>query len=172
MRDAATNEQLQKKVDANAKVNPLAQMKVKDLKDLPDPTKVKPKDLLATSDFLSARGFSTLVPKRAILHIPKKLQSRIKFEEGSKLVIWPQFYRGNRGWIKTMEVTHAQARGEEPFDEKVVENMRESTVVIVATYKGGPISVLPYKDPEEEAQKEKEKLKQEGAQNAAANEDK
>ena len=68
-----------------------------------------------------------------------------------------------------MEVTREQAQGAEPFDEKVVENLQKSSIVVVATYKGGPISVLPYKDPAEEAEKEKERLRKEGPQNVEAN---
>ena len=161
-RDAATNEDLINQAKQSANYKPLAKpnpRKVEEGKSQ-DPTKENPiPDLIATSDFLSARGLSTLIPKRALLHVPKKYQGNIQFVKGSRLVIWPTFYRSNRGWIKTMEVTRAQAQGKENFTEEVIENLAKSSVVVVATYKGGPISVLPYKDPEapeEGAEGEKE----------------
>ena len=148
IRDAATNAQLVRQLQKSAHKNPLAKLNPKKVEDGQDPTKVnQPKDLIATSDFLSFQGMSTLIPKRSIIHIPKNYKSRIQFERGSNLVIWPTFFRSNRGWIKAMEVTREQAQGKEPFDEKVAENLSKSSMLVVATYKGGPISVLPYKDP-------------------------
>lgn len=151
-RDAATADDLANRARQQLNHNPLAKLdarKTEDGKTAKDPTKENPvKDLISTSDFLSFGELSTLIPKRALLHVPEKYQGRIKFEKGSRLVIWPVFHRANRGWIKTMEVTRGQAQGVEAFDEKVAENLAKSSMVVVATYKGGPISVLPYKDPE------------------------
>jgi len=170
MRDAPTNEDLLQRTQQAANNRPLSNLnprKVEEGQKLEDPTKSnQPKDLIATSDFLSFGGMSTLIPKRALLHVPKNYQGRIQFERGSNLVIWPTFYNANRGWIKTMEVTRGQAQGVEPFDEKVAENLAKSSIVVVATYKGGPISVLPYKDPEAvevPAEGEGAAVKEEGA---------
>ncbi len=149
MRDAATNDDLSAKYRKAAAENPLRNMVQKPKDDKPDPTTVnQPKNLLETSDFISFGGLTTLVPKRAILHIPKAYDSRIKFVPGTKIVIWPDFIVANRGWIKTVEVTRAQAEGNQPFDEKVLEGIQKSALLVVATYKGGPISVLPQKQPE------------------------
>ena len=73
MRDAATHEQLQKKSHAAVIQDPM--------KKLPpanetDPAKDAPKDLISQSDILSFDGTFTLVPKRAILAIPKELEKR------------------------------------------------------------------------------------------------
>jgi len=154
IRDAVTAEELQKQYETSSKVNPFAEsMKLAKL-DGEDPTKTnKVPNLIDTSDFLSFGGLTTLVPKRAIIHIPKNYRDRIQFVKGSRIVVWPDFYVANRGWIKTLEVTREQAMGTEPFDEKVAENIEKSSVVVVAVYKGGPISVLPQKKPEEESTK-------------------
>ncbi|HEX5789637.1 MAG TPA: hypothetical protein VFY13_00725 [Luteolibacter sp.] len=149
MRDVVTGEELARQTQKNAANNPLAKLKVNPLPS-EDPTKVnQPEDLIATSDFLSFGGKSTLIPKRAIIHVPKSMASRIQFEKGSQIVVWPTFFAANRGWITTLEVSREQAEGKVPFDEKVADNIRKSSNVVVATYKGGPISMLPPKVPEE-----------------------
>ena len=107
----------------------------------------KPRDLLENSDFLSHNEQSTLVPKHSILHIPKHFRDRIKFQKGNKIVIWPTFFRNNRDWIKTIEVTREQALGKEFLADEVIEKMEKAGFLVVATYKNGPVSVLPPKEP-------------------------
>jgi hypothetical protein len=158
MRDVVTDNDLTQKYQKAVSENPLQKMKNMKVQpiDGPDPTKAVHADLLATSDFLSFGGFATLVPKHAILCIPKNYQDRIKLVPGSKIVSWGEFLNANRGWIKTLEVTRAQAEGVSPFDEKVAENLQKSSIVIVATYQTGPISVLPKKEPVEPPKEVKE----------------
>ncbi|HEY8960712.1 MAG TPA: hypothetical protein VIM57_00815, partial [Luteolibacter sp.] len=52
--------------------------------------------------------------------------------------------------IKTMEVTRAQAEGKEPFTEEMAKSLENSSAIVVATFSGDPISVLPA-PPKEEA---------------------
>ena len=144
MRDAATHEQLQKKSHAAIIQDPM--------KKLPpasetDPAKEAPKDLISQSDILSYDGTFTLVPKRAILAIPTELAKRTQLADATKLVGWKEFHANNRGWISTLEVTREQAEGNSPIDEEILNSFKESTTIIVATYHGGPISILPLKAP-------------------------
>jgi len=113
-----------------------------------DPSKVnKPVSLLARSEVLNFGGFATLVPKRAILHLPKALQTRTGLGPDDKIQGWQEFYLNNRGWISTMEVTRKQAEGKEPFSEESLKTMAESSSIIVATCYGDPIAVLPLQTP-------------------------
>lgn len=141
-RDAATHEDLTKTYQKAQQENPL--QKLEEVKG-PDLADVKPiPDLLSRSDILSFGGLATLVPKRAILNHPPALAARINnFEQGSKIVGWKDFHQSNIGWITTLEVSRAQAEGKQPIDEKVVENYRKSSNLVVATYRGGPVSVMP-----------------------------
>lgn len=146
-RDAATHEDLAKTHQKAQRENPLQRLegvKGPDLKD------VKPiPDLLSRSDILSFGGLATLVPKRAILNQPADMGSRVNnFAQGSKIVGWKEFLQSNIGWITTIEVSRAQAEGKEVIDEKVVENYRKSSNLIIATYRGGPVSVMPLVEPE------------------------
>jgi hypothetical protein len=147
MRDAATHEQLALALRKADQMDPM--------KNLPaakgeDPSVAnRPKDLLSQSDIISFRGLATLVPKRAILQIPKSCEERIKLEPGAKIVSWADFYAANRGWISTVEVSRVQAEGNKPLAEDSQKLLSTSRNLVVATYQGGPISVLPLKVPEE-----------------------
>lgn len=107
----------------------------------------RPKDLLADSDLFSYLGLGTLVPKGAVLHFPKELESRGGLKEESKFVPWVDFYAANRAWIRTVPVSRAQAMGHEPMSEEVVKSFDKEKRLVVATYYEGPISVNPYEDP-------------------------
>lgn len=147
MRDAATHEQLQKKSQAAVVRDPMKKLLPA---NEPDPAKGNPKDLISQSDILCFDGIFTLVPKRALLAIPMNLKDRTQLAEAAKLVGWADFHANNRGWITTVEVTREQAEGNSPIDEDVLSSFKQSTKVVVATYQGGPISILPSKNPVEE----------------------
>lgn len=115
-----------------------------------DPSVVnKPRSILEDSDFICFGKFAALVPKRAILQTPKNLAERLKMQPGMTLQSWSEFYAANRGWITTVEVSRVQAEGNDPIAKEVVVQMNKSSNLIVATYLGGPISVLPLKVPVE-----------------------
>lgn len=112
----------------------------------PDPSKVnRPESLIGSSDTICFNGTVTLVPKRAILQMPKNLADRLKYQPGAKLMNWAEFYALNRGWITTIEVSRVQAEGNSPLAEETTKKIAKSGNLIVATYQGGPISVLPPK---------------------------
>ena len=145
MRDAATHEELSATLRVAINKGPLAELKPA---PGPDPSKVNiPESIVATSDFLSFAGRATLVPKKAILHIPANMVDRVKHQPGSTVQTWSEFYAMNRAWITTVEVSRVQAEGNEPLAEDLLKRNAKSGSVVVATYQGGPISVLPLKVP-------------------------
>jgi hypothetical protein len=149
MRDSASHDSLSQKLRMAQQVNEFA-----DLGPAKGNTEVDPsvenskRDLIKSSTIIAFNGRLTLVPKRAVLHIPEKLEDRIGEKPNVQVQNFQDFYKYNRGWIRTMEVTRPQALGHVPFDEETLTAIKESSSLVVATYKGGPISVLPPKDPE------------------------
>lgn len=107
------------------------------------------RDLIKESTILCYRGYLTLVPKRAVLHVPDALVSRVGVQEGAEVKTWQEFYQLNRGWLREMEVTREQAKGLEPMPEETRTAISASTSIVVATFKSGPISVMPYVEPTE-----------------------
>lgn len=122
-----------------------------------DPSVVnRPQSLLGASDIISFGKFATLVPKRAILQIPKNYAGRIQMKSGVTLQSWSDFYAQNRGWITTVEVTRVQAEGNDSIAEETKTQMTKTGNLVIATYLGGPISVLPLKVPVEKSSENKQ----------------
>ena len=145
MQDAATHDQLSAKLRVANNENPMGKFIPA---EGPDPSVAsQASDLIAGSDFLSFNGRSTIVPKQAILNIPPSMVDRIKPKPGSAMQTWEEFYAMNRGWITTVEVSRAQAEGNQALAEELTKRIGKSSSVVVATYQGGPISVLPLKTP-------------------------
>jgi hypothetical protein len=145
MRDAATHQQIVVMSRNASQADPM--LKQTPAKG-PDPSTATPvKSLLAESDVICFNGNVTLVPKRAILQIPKNLEDRFKYKPGAKLLSWAEFFALNRGWITTVEVSRPQAEGNVPIAEETRKTISKSGNLIVATYQAGPISVLPPKAP-------------------------
>ncbi len=151
MRDVATHEQLVQELRKADQADPMKTMPVSKYED---PAVLNPqKDLISQSDFLSFQGLMTLVPKRAILQIPENYKERVTVLPGAKILGWAQFYAANRGWITTVEVSRAQAEGKTDLPEDTHKQITKCGNLVVATYMGGPISVLPLKEPEKDTEK-------------------
>ncbi|MEO5713538.1 MAG: hypothetical protein ABIT37_08605 [Luteolibacter sp.] len=143
MREAATHEDLTNVYRKAEQADPMRNLQPAKGSD---PSVVnQPKDLVASSDIVCFGGTATLVPKHAILNIPKNLAGRLKYLPGSRIQSWADFFAMNRGWITTVEVSRVQAEGNKAIDEKISDRISKSSNLIVATYMGGPISVLPPK---------------------------
>ncbi len=146
MQDAATHQQLSQNLRKVAQEDPMKTLKPTTGAD--SSVTNRPKSILEQSDIVCFGGYATLVPKRAILQIPKNIADRIRLQPGAKLQGWSDFYALNRGWITTVEVSRTQAEGNDPLAEETQRQMAKSGNLVVATYRGGPISVLPLKTPE------------------------
>jgi len=145
MRDAATHDQLVSQLLTAQKNDPMKRLQSV---TTPDPVVSNPpKDLISDSEILCFGGMATLVPKRAVLSIPANLENRLQYQTAAKILSWLEFYSQNRGWITTLEVTQRQAEGKQPLAKDIAEQVRTSAALVVATFQGGPISVLPLVEP-------------------------
>lgn len=148
MRDVATHDQLARAMQQSQQADPMKSLPVS---NAPDASLNLPKDLVSQSDFISFAGAATLVPKHAILKVPAGYADRIRFQEGSRILSWTEFFTANRNWITTIEVTPDQAGGKVPLSAETAEVIAKSSNLIVATFRGGPISLLAPKAPAETA---------------------
>ncbi|MES2980788.1 MAG: hypothetical protein V4727_00615 [Verrucomicrobiota bacterium] len=139
-RDAATSESLTEKYRETSTKGPAKKFKETTGEDAS--VKHKVGNLLENSELITFNGNTTLVPKKAIVQIPEKYKDRINAHKpGSKILSWMDFYTLNRGWISTVEVTLAQARGEVPVSPELMETLSKKGNLVVAVLKNGPISV-------------------------------
>ena len=120
--------------------NPIKSLK--SIEKAPELERPEPVSILTRCAFLSSQGVTAVIPKGSVLHVPPRLKDQTRMVEGNRVVIWPQFFRRNRGWITTVEVSRGQAAGTEPIPERTLEAVRENPRVVIATLQGGPISVL------------------------------
>ena len=148
MRDAATHDQLVRVMQQSREADPMKSLPVS---KVPDASLNLPKDLVSQSDFISLAGAATLVPKHAILKVPASYADRIRFQEGSRILSWTEFFAANRNWITTIEITPEQAGGKAALSNESSDVIAKSSNLIVATFRGGPISLLPPKAPAETA---------------------
>ena len=147
MRDVAKHDELSRKLRMANQSDPIRDLGPPAGKSDEDPSlPMAERDLVKSSAVFSYRGYLTLVPKRAVLHVPPALEGRLAIVNGAKVQTWKNFHQSNRGWIRTMEVSREQALGHVAFSEEAAKAISDSSVVVVATYKGGPISVLPLKE--------------------------
>ncbi|BCU79075.1 hypothetical protein [Luteolibacter sp. LG18] len=144
MRDAVTAEELTRRAQQQRTQPPTVEMKPVELAVDPSVAN-RPGDILTRSDIFCFAGRATLVPKRAILHTPAAYASRLGFKEGSNFQSWSEFLSDNRGWIITQEVSRPQAEGREALPDDVQKSLAKSPYIVVATFHGDPISVLPLK---------------------------
>jgi hypothetical protein len=145
MRDAVGHEQLVQSYRRASAEDPMRRLPAT---QGADPSLAnRPKDILSESDIICYNGMATLVPKRAIIGLPASMKDRLKFQPGSKLLGWADFFALNRGWITTVEVSRVQAEGNETMKPEITERIGRSANLVVATHLGGPISVLPPKVP-------------------------
>lgn len=149
MRDVATHGQLSQSLRMAQQNDPVRNIGPAIGQVEEDPFKhYEGRDLVKDSIILCYRGSLTLLPKRSVLHLPDALKSRFEAVTNAAVVTWPDFYKVNRGWIRTVEVTRDQAMGAAPLDDEMLTAFETSASVVVATFKGGPISVKPYIAPE------------------------
>jgi hypothetical protein len=152
MRDAASHDQLSSKLRMAQQSDPIKDSGPAIGEVEKDPASAQHKrSLLDSSAILCFRGELTLVPKRAVLHVPEHLEKRFGVNGKVEVKSWQDFYAANRGWIRPLEVTRDEAFGFKPLSEAKLEAIKESTTVVVATFKNGPIAVRPYVDPSEAA---------------------
>ncbi|NNJ87183.1 MAG: hypothetical protein HKP20_08430 [Akkermansiaceae bacterium] len=118
---------------------------------------VKHTTLYKNSHIIVNRGEHTIIPKRSILVLPDRLKSRVTKKPSGKFVLWPEFKKTNQDWIWTFEVTLDQAKGITPLPEGRMKDLAKLNRVVVALYRGNPVSVLPprKKDTDKDASKNK-----------------
>jgi len=102
---------------------------------------IKKRSLVGMSTLLAARGHWALVPKGAVIHIPKHLKEKIVSKPQGTLQDWPVFLRENAGWIHLFPVDLEIARGNKTVDEKEMKAYKTMGKMVIATSGGYPVSV-------------------------------
>ncbi len=98
--------------------------------------------LWARSIILSDGEKFTLVPVGSILHLPEALRSRVLVKPQGDFTFWPSFLKRNEVWLGAKEVSLSLSRGNEKEAKSLLQSLSRDPRLLVATYKGGPITIL------------------------------
>lgn len=100
----------------------------------------QPESVIASSQLLAANGQWTLVPKSAVVHVPKALGSHVVTAPEGTLVPFQEFLLANRSWLSNIEVSIEQASGKDALKPDTVKAWAIQNKIVVATHQGGAIS--------------------------------
>lgn len=84
----------------------------------------------------------TLVPVGSVLHLPAELRSHVATKPQGQFTFWPNFLRRNSTWLAAHEVTLEMAKGDVRQAKAVLAGIAKDRRLLVAVYKGGPVTVL------------------------------
>lgn len=99
-------------------------------------------DLYANSVLLSDGVNHTLLPQKALIWVPESLKGRVVERPVGKLILWPDFLKQHRDWLRAYEIPFETAKGEVPLTEEQVDAVRKSPSIVVSVMEGHPISLL------------------------------
>lgn len=109
--------------------------------------------ILDTSVILTSGRNWTFVPKGAVVLVPELYEAQVGQAPKGEFLQFNDFLNRNRGWLTTLNVTLAQARGKEPVKEATNEALVKSGRVVVTVCKGGPVASRKYVEPSATAKK-------------------
>ncbi|WP_035615933.1 hypothetical protein [Haloferula sp. BvORR071] len=106
------------------------------------PKTPKPFSLAELSQFLGEGESSVILPKGSVLYCPETLAARILKAPHGTLVTWTDFLIAHRSWVCTREVSMEQIRGDAGFTDADRAVFTGGGKVVIATFRGNPVTVL------------------------------
>lgn len=104
-------------------------------------------DVHTYSSFVSVGNRCSFLPTDAILYIPDSMKEQVSKEKTGKMVLWPDFYRSNRSHFHTVEVSPDEFTGKKPIAEARMKQWQTLGRIVVAVYRGNPITIPKVSDP-------------------------
>ena len=98
-------------------------------------------EIYKISDVLCDRDVYTMVPKSAVIHVPRGMEHKLKREKGMRYVSFKQFMRNNCVWMHKMQVSVSEAKGDSAIDPLRLERLKKLGKVVIAVHKSEPISM-------------------------------
>ncbi|WP_411846806.1 hypothetical protein AAFN60_04575 [Roseibacillus persicicus] len=96
--------------------------------------------------YLVSKEFCTRVPRQSILHLPDQYREMVADAPQGRQVSWIEFLSANKSWLRHSEVTWSQVLAKQPLAKELRENFEKHGCLVIATYQGGPVTVLPFLD--------------------------
>lgn len=84
----------------------------------------------------------TVVPIGSVLQLPAGYRNRVVEKPVGVFTFWPAFLERNAAWLGAWEVPLRMAEGDAEAAKKVLAATAKDPRVLVAVYRGGPITIL------------------------------
>jgi hypothetical protein len=84
----------------------------------------------------------TVVPIGSVLQLPAGYRNRVVEKPVGVFTFWPAFLERNAAWLGAWEVPLRMAEGDAEAAKKVLTATAKDPRVLVAVYRGGPITIL------------------------------
>jgi hypothetical protein len=84
----------------------------------------------------------TRVPVGSVLALPANYRNRVLEKPKGDLMLWPEFVAKNKDWVGGWEVPITMVYGDTEQNKNVMKQISQDTRVLVALFKGNPITVL------------------------------
>jgi hypothetical protein len=138
-RDVVDEDSLRQKVASTPNLKSQLSAKTKPLRSQ---APVIESSLWRSSIILTDGEKFTLVPTGSILHLPPELRARVISKPEGDFMFWPAFLERNVSWLSAKEVTLTLSRGNAQEAKVLLKSLSGDSHLVVATYKGGPITIL------------------------------
>lgn len=143
--DVITEDSLRQKVAATPSLKSQLEAQAKPVVGRPPAVE---SSLWATSIIISDGEKYTLVPVGSILHLPASLRAHVVAKPQGDFTFWPNFLKRNSSWLAGHEVSLGMSRGNAREAKELFKSIATDPRLLVAVYKGGPITIL---EPAEES---------------------
>jgi len=87
------------------------------------------------------QGMSSMLPKAAVLSLPKNLENRFGTVMAEKFVSFSEFHNVNKNWITTLPITAQQLKGDGKLDLVKLEQLKKNGTIVISTYNGEPVGL-------------------------------
>lgn len=138
-RDVIHEEALRKQIASTPTLKSQLSAKAKPLKN--DAPAIQ-SSLWRSSIILTDGEKFTLVPVGSVLHLPASLRTHVIDKPQGDFTFWPGFLKRNASWLAAHEVTLKLSRGDAQEANALLKRLSKDPHLVVATYKGGPITIL------------------------------
>lgn len=138
MREVTTENELRQRIQASKRISDYKSSQR-------DPSLEKPEvnnDPNKNRIFLFDGSNYTRVPLGSVLALPGNYRNRVIDKPKGDLLLWPDFVAKNKDWLGGWEVSMAMVYGDTEQSKKVMKQISQDTRVLVAVFKGNPITVL------------------------------
>ena len=99
-------------------------------------------DLEGHSQYIHFNNDTVILPKGAILNVPKKFKDNIVDSITGTLMSWPDFLAKYRGSLSFFDVDIPQASGQKDLDPTRFKAACGTNTIVIAVYNRNPISVV------------------------------